>query len=174
VVNDLQKEKYRLIVLTGDHEGEKQALGKIFGNSAELFFRQSPADKLTMIQNLQQAGRYVLMIGDGLNDAGALRQSNVGISISDDINNFSPACDAILDASRFNWLSRMLRVSRASRRIILGSFAIALVYNLFGLWFAVRGEMSPIFAAILMPISSITIIAFTTGLSRLIGGVRKS
>lgn len=174
VIADLQKESYRLIVLTGDHEGERLALGKIFDDKAELHFHQSPADKLSMIQKLQEEGRYVLMIGDGLNDAGALRQSNVGISISDDINNFSPACDAILDASRFSWLSRMLRIAKASRRIILGSFVIALLYNLFGLWFAVRGELSPIFAAILMPISSITIIAFTTGLSRLVGGFRRS
>ena len=172
VVGDLQKSNYRIIVLTGDHEGEKSRLNEVFNNRAELHFHQSPADKLEMVQRLQEEGRYVLMIGDGLNDAGALKQSNVGISISDDINNFSPACDAILDAGKFDWLTRMLRVSKSSRTIILGSFAIALLYNLFGLWFAVRGQMSPVFAAILMPISSITIIAFTTGLSRLVGRLR--
>ncbi len=105
------------------------------------------------------------MIGDGLNDAGALKQSNVGITISDNINNFSPACDGILNASSFDSLSGILKISKASHRIILGSFAIALLYNIVGLFYAVSGTLSPIIAAILMPISAVTIISFTTGLS---------
>ena len=122
-----------------------------------------------MIQKLQNQGKNVLMVGDGLNDAGALRQSNVGISVSDNVNNFSPACDAIIDASRLQAMESILKVAKSSKRIILGSFAIALVYNLFGLYFAVRGELSPLFAAILMPVSSVTIISFTTLLSRWVG-----
>ena len=109
------------------------------------------------------------MIGDGLNDAGALRQADVGISVSDNVNNFSPACDAIIDAGKLSNLSNILNVSKASKRIIYGSFIIALIYNAFGIYFAVRGELSPLFAAILMPISSVTIISFTTLLSKWVG-----
>ena len=167
VLNYLNKHNFRRLVLTGDHPGEAVRLRQLFGADAEIRFRQSPADKLNAIQALQQEGRNVLMIGDGLNDAGALKQSDVGVSITDDINNFSPACDGILDGSRFNRLGSILRTAKASRRIILGSFLIALAYNAVGLWFAVQGNLSPVIAAILMPISSVTIISFTTGMSNL-------
>ncbi len=169
MVGSLLKNKYSLFVLSGDHSGEKANLERIFGQKSQLFFEQTPSEKLKMIQSLQKNGKNVLMIGDGLNDAGALRQSNVGISVSDNVNNFSPACDAIIDANKLQSMEAILKVAKSSKRIILGSFAIALVYNLFGLYFAVRGELSPLFAAILMPVSSVTIISFTTLLSRWVG-----
>ena len=168
LVEYLKRKKFELVVLSGDNEGEKKYLSKVFGTQASILFRQTPANKLKAIQELQQDGKNVLMIGDGLNDAGALKQSDVGISISDDINNFSPACDAILNAGKFRWLGSILAISRASHRIILGSFVIALGYNFIGLYFAMQGTLSPVIAAILMPISSISIIAFTTGMSNFI------
>lgn len=168
LVEYLKRKKFELVVLSGDNEGEKKYLSKVFGTQASILFRQTPANKLKAIQELQQDGKHVLMIGDGLNDAGALKQSDVGISISDDINNFSPACDAILNAGKFRWLGSILAISRASHRIILGSFVIALGYNFIGLYFAMQGTLSPVIAAILMPISSISIIAFTTGMSNFI------
>ncbi len=165
----LKMEKYDLFVISGDHSGEKENLEKLCGNGSVILFEQTPTDKLSFIQKLQQQGKNVLMIGDGLNDAGALRQANVGISVSDNVNNFSPACDAIIDANRLNSLSNILNVSKSSKRIIFGSFIIALIYNAVGIYYAVRGELSPLFAAILMPISSVTIISFTTLLSKWVG-----
>jgi Cu+-exporting ATPase len=164
VVGKLKK-GYQLVVLSGDHEGEKKYLETIFGCETIVRFNQSPADKLRFIQQLQRNGQRVLMIGDGLNDAGALRQSDVGISVSDDINNFSPACDGILNAEKLGRLSSLLRISKSSQKIILSSFVIALLYNVVGLSFAISGRLSPVVAAILMPISAVTIISFTTGIS---------
>lgn len=161
----LKKEGYRTVVLSGDNPTEEARLQKWLGENALIRFRQSPVDKLKSIQELQQAGARVLMVGDGLNDAGALKQADVGISVSDDVNNFSPACDGILDGRSFSTLSGILRTAKNSRRIILGSFALALVYNFIGCWFAVQGTLSPVMAAILMPLSTATIIAFTTGMS---------
>jgi Cu+-exporting ATPase len=163
VINDLKRNGYRLAVISGDTEAERSALTKMFGNECELLFNQSPSDKLRYVQHQQDKGRKVLMIGDGLNDAGALKQSDVGISISDDINNFSHACDGILDASRFSWLNKILHICKSGHRIIHLSFIIALLYNLVGLSYAVTGMLSPVVAAILMPLSAITIISFTTG-----------
>ena len=102
------------------------------------------------------------MIGDGLNDAGALAQSDVGIALSENVNVFSPACDAILDASKFNQLDHYITIAKTSIKIIKWSFALSFIYNIIGLYFAITGQLSPVFAAILMPLSSISVVIFTT------------
>ena len=102
------------------------------------------------------------MVGDGLNDAGALKQANVGLVIAEDVNNFSPACDGIIEAERFEEINQLLHYAKDGVNVIKGSFAISLLYNLFGTYLAAQGTMSPIAAAIIMPISSVTIILFTT------------
>ena len=102
------------------------------------------------------------MVGDGLNDAGALAQSDVGIVISEDINVFSPACDGILDAKRFSDLGKFFGLSEKAISVIKFSFLLSLFYNIIGLGFAVSGNLMPVVAAILMPLSSISIVIFTT------------
>jgi Cu+-exporting ATPase len=163
---------YHLIVLSGDNDAEKATLEKLFNGKADLNFNQSPGDKLNYIKMLQTNHHKVAMIGDGLNDAGALQQSDVGIAISDNINNFSPACDAILDGSRFGDLKTFISFASAGNNIIVASFVISLMYNAIGLWFSVTGNLSPVIAAILMPVSSISIVLFTTGASS-IAALRK-
>ncbi|MBI9072826.1 MAG: heavy metal translocating P-type ATPase metal-binding domain-containing protein [Melioribacteraceae bacterium] len=156
------KEDYQLSVLSGDNEGEKNNLENIFGNDITLNFNQSPQSKYDYIKEKQSRRENVLMIGDGLNDAGALKKSNVGITISEDINNFSPSCDAILDSKKFIELVNFITFSKTSIKIIKISFVISFLYNLIGLSFAITGNLSPIIAAILMPLSSITVVVFTT------------
>lgn len=153
---------YELALLSGDNEGEKANLKNFFGNDNELHFHQSPHDKLNFIESLQKKGKKVLMFGDGLNDAGALKQSNIGISISDNTNNFSPACDGILDSKSFNRIKDFISFSKTSKKIIVASFILSFVYNIIGLSYAFSGTLSPLIAAILMPISSISAVVFTT------------
>ena len=153
---------YQMHLLSGDNDSEKNNLMKYFGNESVLHFRQTPSDKLNFIAGLQANKHQVMMIGDGLNDAGALMQSNAGIAVSDNVNNFSPACDAILDAASFDKIPALLKFSRASMKIIYASYGISFLYNLVGIWFAVNGNLSPLFAAIIMPLSTVTIILFTT------------
>jgi Cu+-exporting ATPase len=113
------------------------------------------------------------MVGDGLNDAGALLASDVGISISDDITNFSPSCKAILEGSSFYKLARFLKLSRQSVKIILLSFIFSLAYNIIGLSFAVQGALSPLVAAILMPASSISTVLYCILTTNLIARKQK-
>ena len=125
-------------------------------------FNQSPEQKLEFIEHHQNEGSRILMVGDGLNDAGALAQSSVGIAISENTNVFSPACDAILDASKFDTLENFIKLTQHSVKIVKWSFGLAFIYNIIGLYFAVTGQLSPVIAAILMPLSSISIVFFTT------------
>lgn len=153
---------YKLSLLSGDNEGEKYNLMRFFSDENNLYFNQSPEDKLSFIKSLQKSDKQVLMIGDGLNDAGALKQSDVGIAVTEDISSFSPACDAILDASNLKLLPKFLNYSQSAIKIIYISFVISFLYNLFGLTFAIQGMLSPIIAAILMPLSSISVVLFAT------------
>ena len=153
---------YELHLLTGDNEAEKPNLIQYFGNDKRLHFNQTPTDKLEYVRSLQKRGKKVLMIGDGLNDAGALNESNVGIVIADNVFNFSPACDAILDSKRFASLDKYIGFTRQSMRIVYAGFGISFMYNLMGLSFAVQGNLSPIVAAILMPISSVSVVVFAS------------
>ncbi|PCH78518.1 MAG: heavy metal translocating P-type ATPase [Flavobacteriaceae bacterium] len=160
VFKALAKE-YTLVVLSGDNDGEQVYLEKILPKGTQLIFNQKPEDKLNFIKRMQSDKR-VLMIGDGLNDAGALMQSNVGISISEDINVFSPACDIIMDAKLFQKLPDYLRYAKKTVLIIKMSFGLSFSYNLVGMYFALTGQLTPVIAAILMPLSSITIVIFVT------------
>jgi Cu+-exporting ATPase len=161
VTNQL-KDRYELAVLSGDNENERENLEKYFGGDSKLYFRQQPSDKLNFIMKIKSADNKVLMIGDGLNDAGALAQSDVGTAVTENISYFSPACDAILDASSFSKIPAFLNVSRISVKIIYLSFIISFLYNIVGLSFAIEGMLSPIVAAILMPLSSISVVSFAT------------
>ncbi len=151
-----------VIVLSGDNEGERERLEQLLPANTKLYFNQKPDDKLEFIKSLQKNGKQVMMIGDGLNDAGALKQSNVGIVISENTNVFSPACDGILDASQFTKIGTYLNLSKRGVTIIKWAFIFSLLYNIIGLSFAVTGHLKPVVAAILMPLSSISIVVFTT------------
>ena len=171
IVMALGRDK-ELHLISGDNDAERPYLTRIFGNENRLHFNMSPQQKLEYVARLKAEGRHVLMIGDGLNDAGALNTSDVGISIADDIYQFSPACDAILEAARFDQLEQFIRFTHTSLNIVKVSYGISILYNLVGLAFAVQGLLSPIIAAILMPLSSVTVVSFVTFTTRWAAKIR--
>ncbi|GAA4441182.1 heavy metal translocating P-type ATPase metal-binding domain-containing protein [Ravibacter arvi] len=165
-VKSLSKKHFETYLLSGDQPTDVPLLTGFFGTKERLNFSQTPQTKLRFIAGLQERFRDgVMMLGDGLNDAGALRQSDVGVAVSDHLNNFTPASDAILEGRRLREIGAFVRLARAGQLIVLGSFAISVIYNVIGLHFAVRGDLKPVVAAILMPASSISIILFTTLIS---------
>ncbi len=156
------RRRYPVLLLSGDNDSSRAEFAAVFGEDGALHFNQSPEDKLKFIRSLQQEGRFVMMVGDGLNDAGALKQSDVGIAIAENTSAFSPACDGILEAGAFRHLHTFLRFARKTVHVIYFSFGLSFFYNIIGLSYAVTGNLSPVVAAILMPISSISVVVFTT------------
>lgn len=156
-----------LHLLSGDQDHERKELLTIFPEENQMHFKQSPQQKLDYIKSLQEKGHKVLMFGDGLNDAGALKQSDLGVAVTDNINNFTPGCEAILDGASFTKIPAFIQQAKDAVKVIHMSFAISLVYNFGGLSFAVQGLLSPLIAAILMPASTATIILFTSIAARL-------
>ena len=148
-------------LLSGDHDDERSHWKPIFGS--RMRFRQTPQDKLTFISETRAAGHRVLMVGDGLNDAGALAAADVGIAVSDETACIVPACDAVVSGDRLSELPAFLRYARRARAVVFACFLVSVLYNAGGLTLALRGQLTPLASAILMPVSSLTIVGLSWG-----------
>lgn len=156
------KSRYALALVSGDQERERERFLALFGPQAAVRFRQSPFEKLDFIHGLQRSGRTVLMVGDGLNDAGALRQADVGVAVLEQLGGFAPASDVILEAPRLPLLAGALTLARRAVRIVRVGFAISAAYNVVGVSIAAAGALSPLVCAVLMPISSVSVVLVAT------------
>ncbi|GAB1442080.1 heavy metal translocating P-type ATPase metal-binding domain-containing protein [Ignavibacteriales bacterium] len=154
----LKKEVY---ILSGDNDSEMENLSKLI-DANRIRFNQSPSDKMAFVDEMHKFSRKVLMIGDGLNDAAALSRADVGISLSDDLMNFTPASDALLHGGSLKLLPGFIKQAVSTMNVVKWSFVISSIYNLAGISVALSGNLSPLFAAILMPVSSISVVIFTT------------
>jgi Cu+-exporting ATPase len=161
MIKALQK-NYQCAVISGDNDRDRAELRSLFGPETELHFDMSPMAKEAFVTKQKQSANETLMIGDGLNDAGALRAGDVGVSVAEASGQFTPASDAIIRADSLNMLARLLRFANDSLRIVRSSFVFSFLYNSIGLYFAISGALSPLIAAILMPLSSISVITYAT------------
>lgn len=159
---------YFLTLISGDNERDQATLAPYF---SETHFHMKPQDKLDYVKSLSH--QKVLMIGDGLNDAGALRQAHVGVALSEDINAFSPSCDVILDASEFSKIGKLLSFSKSSMTVVRAAFALSILYNIIGLGLAVSGYLSPLYAAVFMPLSSMSVVLFSVASTYLFARIKQ-
>ena len=155
---------YDMYLLSGDHDGERARWAGVFG--ANMRFRQTPQDKLAFVTEARGNERRVLMIGDGLNDSGALAAADVGITVSDETACIVPACDAVISGTRLDDLPAFIAYASRARTVVLVCFIVSVVYNVLGLTLALRGGLTPLASAILMPVSSLTIVALSSGAMR--------
>ena len=154
---------YSLALVSGDNERDQPRCRRLFGPDPELRFNQSPLDKLEYIRQRQTAGERVLMVGDGLNDAGALQQSDVGVAVVEQVGTFSPASDVILASVRVPDLGGVLALARRTVRVVIFCFGISALYNAAGISIAAAGWLSPLLCAVLMPLSSVTVVLVACG-----------
>ena len=159
--------RYDLALLSGDNARERDRFAALFGSAAHLHFNLSPKEKLGFIRSLQTGHRSVMMVGDGLNDAGALRQADVGVAVVDRVGRFSPASDVIMDAGEVPRLGQVLAFAKRTVGVVRVGFAVSGVYNLAGVAIAAAGVLSPIVCAVLMPLSSVTVILLAVGATHL-------
>lgn len=164
LLQSLQQD-YKCILLSGDNDAESWLLATMFDES-NMHFNMSPLDKMKTVKRLQEEGHTVAMVGDGLNDAGALQQSDVGIAVSDDVDIFSPACDIIMQGDRLKYFHSYVDYVRSGVKVVRWSMLFSILYNVVGISIAVQGLLTPLIAAILMPLSSVSIVLFATLVTR--------
>ena len=164
-----QNQGYNIHILSGDNDSEREKLTQLLPKNSQLIFNQKPENKLKYIEELQQNSKKVMMFGDGLNDAGALQQADVGVSVVDDVYSFTPSSDAIINGEKLEYLPQYLKFAKFNIKVVKWSYVFSLLYNTVGLTFAITGHLQPLVAAILMPLSSISVVVLVTVLTSLRG-----
>jgi Cu2+-exporting ATPase len=158
VIRQLQAAGLTTELLSGDRAAAVEAAAAGAG-IADWRAGQLPADKIARLEALKAQGRRVLMIGDGLNDAPALAAAHASISPASAADISQTAADAVVQGERLGPVLETLAVARASHRMALQNFAIALGYNCVFVPLAVAGYVTPLIAAIAMSASSIAVTA---------------
>jgi len=159
-IERLQKQ-YKVTLLSGDQSGD-EILFKNLKEPIQMHFNLSPTDKKNHIIRFNESGDVVAFIGDGLNDSEALEEAELGISVSEDEFRFTPKCDAIIESDKIQKLKSFFKFGLHAKKVLRICMYFSLTYNTFGVTFAFLGYVTPLFAAILMPISSVTIVLLST------------
>ena len=155
-----------LHLLSGDNDKDLPRCLKYFAPD-NIHFYQSPLQKQEYIQQLRLKGKRVAMVGDGINDALAMKAADLGIAIPVGSGQFSPSSDIIVAENEFLHIEKFLSASKYSIKIVLVCVGISLTYNVFSLTAVMQGWISPLINAIIMPLSSFTVMAISVSLTAL-------
>ena len=154
----------RIELLTGDHERTAAAIAE----PLDIGFRANllPEDKIRIVRELQAEGRRVIMIGDGVNDAPALAQADIGIAMGGGTDVAMEAAHIVLMREDWGLVADLFRIARRTMGVVKTNIAFTAIYNIVGLSFAAVGLLPPIYAAALQSIPDIGILANSSRLIR--------
>ncbi|MBI4605339.1 MAG: heavy metal translocating P-type ATPase, partial [Planctomycetes bacterium] len=159
-IEKLRRRGFRSVMLTGDAGPVAEAIGKRLGVD-EVRAELLPAEKVSAIEALQAQGRKVAMVGDGINDAPALAQANVGIAIAAGTDVAIESAGVILVSDRLDDVASALTLGKASDRTLTRNVVVAVLFNIAGMILAALGFVTPA-VAILVMITSIFAILLST------------
>ena len=161
----LRSEGVEVVMLTGDNQRTAEAIGRELGID-RVIAEVLPADKATMIKDLQAKGKIVAMVGDGVNDAPALATADIGIAIGSGSDVAKETGGIILMRDDVRQVVYAIRLSRATLRKIKQNLFWAFIYNTIGIPIAALGYLNPIIAAAAMALSSLSVVANSALLKR--------
>jgi Cu+-exporting ATPase len=164
-IHQLHAEGMRIIMLTGDSRATAEAVGRRLGID-EVLAQVLPQDKSAVVKRLQQEGRIVAMAGDGVNDAPALAQADIGIALGTGTDVAMESAGVTLVRGDLRGIVRARHLSRVTMRTIRQNLFLAFVYNTLSIPLAAIGILTPILASATMSLSSVSVIANSLRLRR--------
>ena len=158
VIKKIKEMKVEPVLLSGDNENVTKYISHLAGID-RYKAGVMPENKSSEVKKIQDAGRKVIMVGDGINDAPALVQSNIGIAIGNGTDVAIESADVVLIHGDLMGVVKSLKLSKQTIRVIKQNLFWAFIYNVIGIPLAALGLLNPIFAALAMSLSSVSVIS---------------
>jgi Cu2+-exporting ATPase len=163
-VAKLIRDGWSVGILSGDHAEIVARVGQELGIRAEdCRGGLTPEEKLDAVRTSRQHGSPVVMVGDGANDAAALAAADVGIAVRGGAEVSLQAAPVFVSTGQLTTIHNLIAGARKTNRVIYRMFAVSLSYNILAVALAMAGWISPLAAALLMPISSVSVLAIVLG-----------
>jgi Cu2+-exporting ATPase len=160
----LARDGWSLGILSGDHAEIVARVGQQLGMRAEdCRGGLSPEEKLEIVRASRRSSSTVVMVGDGANDAAALAAADVGIAVRGGAEVSLQAAPVFVSSGQLSSIHNLIVGARRTNRVIYAMFAVSLSYNILAVALAMAGLVSPLAAALLMPISSVSALAIVLG-----------